>query len=675
MPSNRNSGADGHREGADNRRPALRKSTKCVFPEKQHENLLRHEFQQDWIEDEYISIRKPISHHEDAQPIFREPEWPPRGHPSIDESIPTYSSISMRYDAGCPSPFTRRLSSKPSIRRSTCTQSSVSTVFTEAREDQNDESDIDTTFSSSIPGAFPYTPNSPLASRVARDFSDTSILYPTVYTPPLPQQYRKLSSVTSPRTPDLTPRKSVPSILPSEADISPPPKAPLPPLPSYRERTTRPETPLSASSRHRDGSGASSSRLRERSEAPSHRRPETPLSITSIKVSAFSQSGNVNTSTTVQSASKQNYERKKSYEHEEEPSEYQIFLAQSISAQNRPPLLRTQNLPVLQLHIPQYPPTPCETPKTSRALDEITSAHYRRARSGSTSTTNTGHTPRQHLAQPKLPSAQAHLFCHDKFPVNLKEQLHGGQKQMNPPVRPGMVRTHSDTNRQTPITPQVSRFSTDTYNTYQANIYSDSGPSNMSQSSFTSMMRSILPFARTPTPSSQHRDIKVCGRAITPVSSTVGPASFPTELHIISSPHTHSAFREPPSRDPLVPESKDRDQERGRSSSRWSSIGKAVKRSLSLDRDSKRNVLRKNDRDHSLSRSDQEGLARRGGAFGESKGHSRAYSSVSASSSVGRRDTHGDGLEDRKSHSRSHSRVMPTSKALARYNSNVDGMV
>lgn len=676
MMSTRNSGAGGHgtvhtmHEGADNWRPALRKVSKCVFPEKPHESPSRPQTPLEWIEGGYIPIGKPISFYEDAHPATRDQHWTSRRHPSIDESIPTYSSISIRQDAGFPSPIAERLSAKPSIRHSTCTQSSVSTIFTEAREDQYDESDIDTAFSSSVPGAFPFTPNSPF-NRVARDFSDTSILHPTVYTPPLPSPPRKLSLAASPSTPNLVSKKSIPIFLPPEPAASPPPKAPLPALPYYQERTHRPETPLSSTSRHRDGSGAPSSRFRERSETPSCRRPETPLSISSVKFPGVSQLSNASTGTICQVATKPNYE------HDEGPSEYQVFLAQSSSAQARPPLLRTQNLPVLQLQIPQYPPTPCETPQTSRLMDEITSAHFKRARSGSTSTANTSHTPRQHLAQPKLPSVQAQLFSQNKFPVNLKEQLHGVREQTNQPVRPNMTRSHSDTNRnqpqptQTPITPQVSRFSTDTYNTCnQSNFPSDSGAASISGSSFTSKMRSILPFSRANTPSQQNRDIKICGRAITPVSSSE-PRLWSTDSVNVSSHHAHPTLREPPPRAQPVSEGKDRDQERGRSSSRWSNIGKAVKRSLSLDRDGKRNVLRKNSRDRSLSRSEQEGLARRGGAFGEARGHVRGYGSLSAASGVGKREVSGDGREDRMRH----SRVMPTSKALDRYNSNVDGMV
>lgn len=677
MISNTNSGASVHgmmHDGADNSRPALRKTSRYVFPEKSREAPQRPEIPQEWIEGEYIPIRKPISYYENAHPAVRDQYWSSRRHPSIDESIPTYSSISIRQDAGFPSPILEQLSSKSSIiRHSTCTQSSVSTVFTEAREDQYDESDIDTTFSSSVPGAFPFTPNSP-PNRVARDFSDTSILYPTVYTPPLPPTSRRLLSANSPRSPNLLSKRSIPIFLPPEPLASPPPKVPLPPLPFYHERTSRPETPVSAISRHRDGSGASSIRFRERSETPSCRRPETPLSITSIKIPALQQSSNISTVTTVQIASKPNNG------HDEESSEYQIFLAQSNAAQTRPPMLRTQTLPVLQLQIPQYPPTPCETPQTSRALDEITSAHFRRARSGSTSTTNTGrNTPRQHLAQPKIPSAQSHAFSQNKFPVNLKEHLHGTREQSNQPSRPNIMRSHSDTNNphphppQTPMTPQQSRFSTDTYNTYnQPNVHIESGAASISGSSFTSKMRSILPFSRGSAPSPQNRDIKVCGRAITPVSSTE-PRLWPTDTRNATSNSTHPALREPPPRVQPVPEPKDREHERGRSSIRWSRISQAVKRSLSLDRDGKRNVLRKNERDPSLSRAEQEGLARRGGAYGEAKSHSRGNGSVSTATNGGgaRRDQSGEGRE----HRRSHSRVMPTSKALDRYNYNVDGMV
>ena len=95
-------------------------------------------------------------------------------------------------------------------------------------------------------------------------------------------------------------------------------------------------------------------------------------------------------------------------------------------------------------------------------------------------------------------------------------------------------------------------------------------------------------------------------------------------------------------------------------------------RGLSLDRDGKRNVLRKNDRDGSLSRAEQEGLTRRGGAYGESRSGSRGYGSVKVSSPVVHREMSGsDGGGDR----RRQSRVMPTSRALDRYNCNLEGMV
>jgi len=681
MISTNNMGSGGRgrlpvHDTADNWRPSLRKISTVVFPEKQRVSPRRPDFPVEWVEGEFIPICKPTSYNEDAHPALRSNYGGSRRPPSIDESVPTYSSISMRSDAGFPSPNAGRLSTKPSlIRHSTCTQSSVSTVFTEAREDQFDESDLDTTFSSSVPGAFPYTPISPF-NRLARDFSDTSILYPTVYTPPLPSQLNKTKSANSTLSPNLSPKKSIPIFLPSEPVASPPPKAPLPSLPqlpTYRERTPRPETPLSAKSRHRDGSGAPSARFRERSETPSARRPETPLSISSIQIPALPQHSNNSTVGSAPPANKQNYE------HDEGPSEYQIFLAQSNSAQNRPPLLRTQNLPVLHVQIPNFPPTPCETPQTSRLLDEITSAHFQRNRSGSTSTSNTGrHTPRQHLAQPKMPAPQAQSFSQNKFPVNLKEQLHGNREKTPKASRPHVVRAHSDTksthtnSAQTPMTPQQSRFSTDTHNTYNPpNYYSDSAAGSISGSSFSSKVRSYLPFSRAPAPAQQNRDIRVCGRAITPVSSSE-PRLWPTDTRNASSNHTHPALREPPAPAQPRPESKDEEPARGRSSIRWSNIGKAVMRGLSLDRDGKRNVLRKNDRDGSLSRAEQEGLTRRGGAYGESRSGSRGYGSVKVSSPVVHREMSGsDGGGDR----RRQSRVMPTSRALDRYNCNLEGMV
>ena len=669
MISTRNSGATGHgalhhmHDGAEKWRPPLRKMSKCVFPEKPHEISPRTEIPPEWVEEDYIPIRKPLSHYEESHTTIRDHPWTSRRQPSFDESIPTYSSISMRHDAGFPSPIAERSSDKQSVRHSTCTQSSVSTVFTEAREDQFDETEFDTSVSSSVPGAFPYTPNSPF-NRVARDFSDTSILYPTVYTPPLPQQTRKGSLATSPRTPILVPKKSVPSFSPSEPAASPPPKAPLPPLPSYLERKTRPETPISATSRHRDGSGASSSRFRERSETPSCRRPETPLSISSVKLAAASHAINTSTMATVHATSKQNYD------HDEGPSEFQIFLAQSSTTHNSRQL-RTQNLPVLQLQIPQYPPTPCETPQTSKAHDDITSAYFSRVRSNSTSPANTNHTPRQHLAQPKLPSAQNYMFSQNKFPVNLKEQLHCGREQAHQqPTRPNtLARSQSDTNNsrssQVPMTPLQSRFSIDTHNTYNAsNTHPESGTATLSAPSLTSKMRSFLPFTRSTTPSQQTRDIKIGGRAITPISSSE-PRLWPADAKNMSSHATHPALRESGSRIPQTNDNTDdRDQERGRSSWRWANIGKAVKRSLSTDRDGKRNVLHKHNRDRSLSRADQEGLARRGGAYGEAKDHTRGGGSVRVPSS-----------EPREENRRRHSRVMPTSKALDRYNSNVEGHI
>ena len=676
MISTRNSSAGGHsvmhpnHEYAENRRPPLRKRSRCVFPERPLEMPVRPGVSTEWVEGDYMPTRKPVSYYQETHPAIRNQNWESRRHPSIDESVPTYSSISMRYDAGFPSQITERLSLRPTARHSTCTQSSVSTVFTEAREDQYDESDVDTTFSSSVPGAFPFTPNS-LFNRVARDFSDTSILYPTVYTPPLPPQPRKLPSAASPRTSKLVSKRSIPIMLPQE----PPPQAPLPPLPTYFERTPRPETPISATSRRRDGSGAPSSRFRENSETTSIRRPETPLSASSIKLSAVTQTSNASTLTTVQSSSKQ------SCEHDEAPSEFQIYLAQSNAAPSRPALLRTQNLPVLQLQIPQYPPTPCETPQTSKLLDEITSAHCKGARPGSTSTANTSRTPRQHLAHPKLPSAQAQLFSQNKFPVNLKEQLHiGWENAQQTPVRPNMSRSHSETMRQhasrptqTPTTPLQSRFSTDTYSTGNiSNFHTVTGrAASITESSFTSKMRAILPFARVTTCTSQSREVKAYGQAITPISNSEA-GLWPTDTRRVSSPHhTHPALRDPVTRIARPTNSdncKEHEQERGRSSWRWSNIGKAVKRSLSLDRDGKRNVLHK--RANSLSKADREGLARRGGAYGEARGHVRGYESVSGAS--GRWEHHDEGREE---HRRTHSRVMPTSRALDRYNSNVDGMI